>query len=231
LKKTNKSEQEARNSTANNSIAHAVSKDGDESMTFVERDSEVLPDHIGSEVQNLELKLPRPPTNKTKTNDKTRPTKLVMIQPKIEDLPYENPTFFRKLFRKINKRNIPEIVEIFTHILFEENVLIISDEAEDLLPVIFAIKSFLFPLKISYYSVLHDDEHEGYNNNLAIVNAPYVYFYGISGDDWDKAREFIEEDDKQDILVVKLKPKEPKKQGSKESKEKEKEKKRNKEDD
>jgi len=101
-----------------------------------------------------------------------------MVQPQIEDLPYENPSFFRKLFSKI--KTIPEIVEIFTHILFEENVLIIAENVEDLLPVIFAIKSFLFPLKIAQYNILHNDKQPEYNNNIYSVNAPFVYFYGIN---------------------------------------------------
>jgi hypothetical protein len=143
---------------------------------------------------------------KSKDKDKNKATKLVMVQPQIEDLPYENPSFFRKLFKKIGTRNIAEIVEIFTHILFEENVLIISDEVEDLLPVIFAIKSFLFPLKIAYFNVLHNDGVPGYNNKLQTVVAPFVYFYGISSADWPMSKEFIEENDKQDILVVHLKP-------------------------
>ena len=83
--------------------------------------------------------------------------------PQLEDLPYENPSFYRKLFKKLY---VPEVVEIFTHLLFEESVLILAEDIEDLIPVIFAIKSFLYPLKIAQYNIVPNDGIEGYDNSL-----------------------------------------------------------------
>jgi hypothetical protein len=71
-----------------------------------------------------------------------------MELPPPEELPYENPSFFRVLFQKLS---FPQIVEIFTHLLFEENVLLVSQSTSDLLPLIFALKSFIYPLRLGIF--------------------------------------------------------------------------------
>lgn len=100
---------------------------------------------------------------------------------------------------------MPQIIEIFTHLLFEENVLIVAEDVENLLPVMFAIKSFLYPLRLGVFVPhLHDDGNEGYSNNLSSVTAPFVYFFGIDTRSQSMAQEFIEEDDRVGPLVVEL---------------------------
>ena len=112
-----------------------------------------------------------------------------MTMPEIEDLPYENPTFFRKLFKKIT---VHQVVEVFTYLLFEENVLLVAEEVEDLLPVMFAIKSFLHPFRVGVHVPhLHDDlqEHDEWSNLLANVCSPIIYLMGI----WSENLEFCTE--------------------------------------
>ena len=84
-------------------------------------------------------------------------------------------------------------------------MLIVADEVENLLPVTFAIKSFLYPLRLGVFVPhLHDDGNEGYSNNLSSVTAPFVYFFGIDSRNQPMAKEFIEEDDRCGPLVVEL---------------------------
>jgi hypothetical protein len=106
--------------------------------------------------------------SKTDSFKLARPGFSEFLLPRSDELPFENPSFFKKLFAKIS---VPQIVEIFTHLMFEENVLVVAEDVTDLLPVMFAIKSLLFPLKVNtVVPHLHDDGEEGENGSLSLVS-------------------------------------------------------------
>ena len=78
-----------------------------------------------------------------------------MKMPSMDDMPYENASFFKKLFSKIS---VMQVIEVFTYILFEKSVLLVAEDVQDLLPIMFALKSFVYPFRIGVYIPhLHDD--------------------------------------------------------------------------
>jgi len=68
--------------------------------------------------------------------------KLLLKTPSLDELPYENLSFYSTLF---NSLSLPHIVDVFGALLLEKRVLLVSDNDQNLLPTILAIKSFLFP--------------------------------------------------------------------------------------
>ena len=102
-----------------------------------------------------------------KIDRKVRPTTLNMILPSLTSLPYENPSFYKTLFEILS---VPQIIEIFTYLLFERSVIIVAHEIENLLPIIFALKSFLYPLRVCMIiPLLFNDGEDFYNNLLSQV--------------------------------------------------------------
>jgi hypothetical protein len=92
---------------------------------------------------------------------------------------------------------------VFTYILFEQNVLLAAEDVEDLLPVMFAIKSFLYPFRVGVHVPhLHDDKNEDWGNLLANVCSPIIYFMGIWSENLDQCTEYISDDPRKPPLLV-----------------------------
>ena len=108
-------------------------------------------------------------TGDKKNKGKTKPTTLNMSLPSLEFLPYENPSFYQTLFQILS---VAQIIEIFTYLLFERSVIIVAHEIENLLPTIFALKSFLYPLRVCMIIPhLFNDGEDFYNNLLSQVTS------------------------------------------------------------
>lgn len=82
---------------------------------------------------------------------------LEIVQPSIEDLPFVNTSHFEKLFRYLPA---DDIINIFTHMLFEQKTLLVSQKMEDLVPISFALHSLIYPFQMCLFipCIVNDGE-------------------------------------------------------------------------
>jgi len=127
-----------------------------------------------------------------------------MTLPPLTCLPYENSSFYQTLFQILS---VAQIIEIFTYLLFERSVIIVAHDIENLLPVIFALKSFLYPLRVCMIiPLLFNDGEDFYNNLLSqvvsVISDSTVF--GIQFQDLAQVKEYIVDDDDSRPLFVQL---------------------------
>ena len=67
-----------------------------------------------------------------------------MSQPPLNNLPFVNYNFFRVLFSKVSEA---DIITLFTNLLLERSLLIVSEDLQDLLPIAISLQSLLYPFQ------------------------------------------------------------------------------------
>ena len=97
------------------------------------------------------------------------------------------------------------IIRCFTELLFEEKILIVMENTEDLLPVCMALHSLIYPLKYCIVvPFLASDNKETAISNLQLVSQPFKYLIGISGQDADRVFKIIKRDEFKSPLIIDL---------------------------
>jgi hypothetical protein len=126
------------------------------------------------------------------------PQKLEIELPGIQNMHYANVSHFRTLLEHIN---VEDIVTIFTHMLFNECVILISPKVEWLVPISQALHSLISPFKLPHMiPYLQNDGEDIYYNSLQKLLLPFNYFAGIIRDDREMAMEILMEFDLQDRI-------------------------------
>ena len=126
-----------------------------------------------------------PPRDRTRTWYNGIPIQ----QPSVNDLPFVSTSFYSILLKNME---IDTIIRCFTELLFEQKMLIVMDNTEDLLPVCTALHSLIYPFE--YTTVvphLVSDGREASSSNLQIVSQPFKYLIGISGQDSTKVYKIV----------------------------------------
>ena len=101
---------------------------------------EGLKNTLEAHIYRIVFQIETPPKDKTKTWYYGIP----ISQPAPDDLPYVSTSFFSILLKHME---VDIIIRCFTELLFEEKILIVMENTEDLLPVCMALHSLIYPLK------------------------------------------------------------------------------------
>ena len=101
---------------------------------------EGLKNTLEAHMYRIVFQIETPPKDKTKTWYYGIP----ISQPAPDDLPYVSTSFFSILLKHME---VDIIIRCFTELLFEEKILIVMENTEDLLPVCMALRSLIYPLK------------------------------------------------------------------------------------
>lgn len=122
-------------------------------------------------IDNLIIETPLPPRGLYKVEYKLLNEKLLLTQPKMNELPvatYNFPLIFCLL-------STEQIVEIYRYLLLETRIIFFSANIQYLGPTIHSFIQLLFPLKYSftYISVLPSE-------NINFVESPSPYVIGIN---------------------------------------------------
>ena len=99
-------------------------------------------------VNKLVLECPAPPRGlaKVKLEKYSKPGRFMeLTQPRINELPYVNRSFFDILFRNMTVENV---VQIFTHLLVERPVIIVGNAVENMLPIVTSLSALIHPFEI-----------------------------------------------------------------------------------
>lgn len=92
--------------------------------------------------------------------------------------------------------NLEDIVTIFTHMLFNECVILIAPKVEMLVPIGQALHSLISPFKLPHMiPYLQNDGEDIYYNSLQKLLLPFNYFAGIIREDRDLAMQILTEFD------------------------------------
>ena len=134
----------------------------------------------------------------------------IMISlPKLEELPYACQSFFNILFQNMD---IETIIKTFTHLLFEEKIIVVMENVEDLLPVCSALHSLIYPFEYCTFApyLINDGEEEDINS-LQQVSQPFTYFMGVAAKDYELVKRNLEQDEYPSPLLVDLRRDRPSK--------------------
>ena len=104
--------------------------------------------------------------------------------------------------------DIDTVIKSFTHLLFEEKIIVAMENEEDLLPVCSALHSLIYPFEYCTFApfLINDGEEEDINS-LQQVSQPFTYFMGIAGSDFELVKTNLEEDEYPSPLLVDLRSK------------------------
>lgn len=116
-----------------------------------------------------------------------------------------NPSHFEALLSYLP---VDDIVNIFTHMLFEHKTLLISPKVEHLVPISFALHSLIYPFQMCLFipCIVNDGEDKDYNS-LNLVSNPMNYFMGICRTDKDDVERILLEDEFTPPLMIDITPK------------------------
>ncbi len=119
-----------------------------------------------------------------------------------------NPSHFEALLSYLP---VDDIVNIFTHMLFEHKTLLISPKVEHLVPISFALHSLIYPFQMCLFipCIVNDGEDKDYNS-LNLVSNPMNYFMGICRTDKDDVERILLEDEFTPPLMIDITPKQRK---------------------
>jgi len=133
----------------------------------------------------------------------TEEEKYIKIQqPAINKLPYVNNSFFKKLFKFLTPE---DVIEVFTHMLLEKSVLIVSDDIENLIPIIDALQNLIYPFQYTTcIPILLSNSDDIDVSNINIVTSPVTYLIGIIERDYPIAQQILQEEDKINPFIVNL---------------------------
>lgn len=103
---------------------------------------------------------------------------LEIYLPSIDELPYYDPSFFNLLLENINP---DQIIEIFTHMLFEQKTLLVCPTHDQLMPIATALHSLIYPFEMCIFNpcLINDNEEFEYSS-LNQLSVPINYFIGIA---------------------------------------------------
>ena len=101
----------------------------------------------------------------TPLKDKTRTwyNGIPISQPTVEELPYACNSFYNILFQNMD---IETIIKTFTHLLFEEKIIVAMENEENLLPVCMALHSLIYPFEYCTFApfLINDGEDDDINS-------------------------------------------------------------------
>ena len=117
------------------------------------------------------------------------------------NLPYISDSFFNRL---LNKVPTATIIQIFTHLLCEEKIILIASDPQELIPIWLALHSLIYPFKYANGTpYTRDDKAEDDDENeMAGVCPPMPFFNGIVKDDFPTAKRIIEYEDYTSPLFI-----------------------------
>ena len=101
---------------------------------------EGLKNTLEAHIYRIVFQIDTPPRDRTRTWYCGMPISL----PAPDDLPYVCTSFFSILLKNME---VDTIIRVFTELLFEEKILIVMDNTEDLLPICMALHSLIYPLQ------------------------------------------------------------------------------------
>ena len=124
------------------------------------------------------------------------------------NLPYISDSFFNKLLDKVPTTTI---IQIFTHLLCEEKIILIAANPQELIPIWLALHSLIYPFKYANGTPFTRDDHadDDDENEMAGVCPPMPFFNGIVKEDFGCAKRIIEYEDYTSPLFIDVTTKDP----------------------